>query len=55
MPLPYVQNKKHIYANRAKNRDKFNEYQRILTRKSIDYKRSNDYDYMSKIFRKILY
>ena len=55
MPLPYVQNKKHIYANRAKNRDKFNEYQRILTRKSIDYKRSNDYEYTAKLFRRILY
>ena len=55
MPLPYVQNKKHIYAHQAKNIEQYNSYQRIYTRKNIDYKRSNDYDYISKIFLKILY
>ena len=55
MPLPYVQNKKHIYAHRAKNIEQYNSYQHDYLRKNIDYKRSNDYDYISKIFLKILY
>ena len=55
MPLPYIQNKIHIYANRAKNREQYNSYQRIYTRKNIEYKRSNNYEYISKVFRNILY
>ena len=55
MPLPYIQNKMHIYAHRAKNREKYNEYHLIYLRKNIDYKRSKDYEYFAKMFRKILY
>lgn len=54
MPATYKQNKTHIYTYREKNREKYNEYQRLL----MFNKRTNpDYEYnkISKIFRNILF
>ena len=55
MPIAYSKNKQHIYNYRAKNKETYNEYQRILVAKLREYKQSNDYENISKIFRKILY
>ena len=55
MPKSYTENKVHIYNNRAKNRDKYNDYQRLLLAKNRDFKRANNYEYTAKAFRQILY
>ena len=53
MTLTYIQNKVHIYNHRAKNHDKYNNYQRLLVAKLRDYKRSCDYEYTARLFRNI--
>ena len=55
MQKTYTENKIHIYNCRAKNRDKYNDYQRILLAKHRDFKRANDYEYTAKSFRHILF
>lgn len=50
----YNLNKIHIYNYRDKNRDKYNEYQRILLTKQ----RNNpnyEYEKISRVFRRILF
>lgn len=54
MGQTYALNKVHIYNYRAKNRTKYNEYQRIL----LTNKRNNpffEYEKISRIFRNILF
>ena len=53
MPLPYAQNKKHIYAWVNNNRELHNDYARNWMR----YRRSPEYEYekICKIFRHILF
>ena len=54
MSQSYAENKTNIYNHRAKYRDKYNNYQRILIAKIRDYKRSSDYEYTARLFRNIL-
>lgn len=53
MPLPYAQNKKHIYAWISNNKEHRNTYMREYMR----YKRSPEFQYekIAKIFRHILF
>lgn len=54
MGQTYNLNKVHIYNYRDKNREKYNEYQRILLMK----KRKNpnyEYEKISQVFRRILF
>lgn len=53
MPLPYAQNKQHIYNTRKKNSENYKLYMREFMR----YKRSPEYEYekITKIFRHILF
>lgn len=53
MPPSYKQNKEHIYTYRLKNKEKYNEYQRVLMfnkRKDPQY----EFNKISKVFRNIL-
>ncbi len=54
MPPSYKQNKEHIYTYRLKNKEKYNEYQRVLMfnkRKDPQY----EFNKISKVFRNILF
>jgi hypothetical protein len=48
MPLPYQQNKKHIYNYIAKHRDEIRIYHRILVAKGRRYKKE------AQLYRMIL-
>ena len=48
MPLPYIQNKKHIYAWRENNKTQYNAGNKLWPRKYNDWKR------IQKIYLNIL-
>ena len=57
MPLSYAKNKKHIYANRAKNIEKYVEYNKAYSKYYYHHNKEieNFYSYekITKDFRRI--